>query len=374
MNQRNGLWLFLILLVFSGCAPYKALMKPPTIYDGINYGRRAFPVSKSEPYHFAPTSENIDLPTLEHWAEKKANKKYTDVEKFIEEHGSTAFLVIRNDSILYENYFNGGSDSAATQIFSVTKPLVVSLLSQAIEEGYISSVDTPTQDFFDFGKIGKHTSQLTLAHLGQMRSGLNQYDYFRLIKLMKLYHALNVDAFLRSKVRVGKLPGKKFKYKSTDTQVLGVCMENMFEEEDLLGRFTSLYWDNIGPEHQGYFSVDDTINNNLKYYGGLNLTARDLAKIGKLYINDGNFEGKQVINEEWIEMINDTTNHQGKWYYNMGWYFDEYSEDNRIMYGAGFNGQYVVINKDTNTVIVRLGEGKKGQEWYHIICNLSKLF
>ena len=288
-------YLLLFLITLSSCSSYQELLKKPTIYDGIEYGRRAFPTSKSNPFIFPKKTKNIALPELEKWAEEKAIKKYEDVEQFIEEKGSNAFLVIKNDTIIYENYFNKGRVDEATQLFSVTKPLVVSLLSQALEEGYISSIDTQAHHFFDFQKIGKHTKQLTLSQLGQMRSGLNQYDYFRLVKLMKMYHALNVDAFLRTKVRVGKLPGKKFKYKSTDTQVLGVCMENMFGEEDLFKRFTELYWDNIGPEHKGYFSVDDTIGNNLRYYGGLNLTARDLAKIGKLYLNDGNFEGKQVI-------------------------------------------------------------------------------
>ena len=62
------------------------------------------------------------------------------------------------------------------------------------------------------------------------------------------------------------------------------------------------------------------------------------------------------------------------WDYNMGWYFDEYSEDRQIMYGAGFAGQYVIVNKNTNVVLVRLGEGKKGQEWFEILCELTTLF
>ena len=251
---------------------------------------------------------------------------------------------------------------------------MVSILSQALEEGIIDSIETPASMFFPFKKDNDKTDALTLKHMGQMNSGLNHYDYFKILKTAKLYYAFNSDDFLRTHLRVSRQPGGKFKYKSMDTQVLGNCMETMFDEEDLFNRFKEMYWDVIGPEHKGYFSVDKEGEGNLKYYGGLNITARDLAKIGKIYLNEGYFGEHQVISNDWMEIINDITNHHGKWDYCMGWYYDEKEEGRDIMYGAGFNGQYLILNKDTNVTIVRLGEKKGKHEWFHILSNLSTLF
>ena len=244
---------------------------------------------------------------------------------------------------------------------------------QALEEDKIASLDEKVIHYFPIKKQRNNCEMLTLKHLAQMQSGLNHFDYFRIFKVTKLYYAKDVDQYIK-KAKVKRKPGSQFKYKSIDTQILGTCLESIFDEKDLMDRFVNLYWNPIRPENPGYFNVDGDENQNMKYYGGLNVSARDLAKIGKIYLNNAKFEDQQIISSDWMNYITDTTNHVGKWNYSMGWYFDTQTKDQDIFYGAGFNGQFLVINKTTNTIIVRLGESKAKHSWWQILSNLSMLF
>lgn len=366
--------IFIIVCLFlSSCANYNAGMRRPQIKDGKTFGRIPLPEPETEVYRFAKVDNNIELPELMDWAGSKADKKFTDAEDFVSSNRTSALLIIRSDTILYERYFNGFTDSTITQVFSVTKPLIASLLSQAIEEGRIENLDEPVIDYLCLKGKEEKCQALTFKHLAQMQSGFNHYDYRRIFRVLRLYYAKDLDTYV-AKARVGRMPGGKFLYKSFDTQVLGMCLEKVFEEDDLINRFVELYWKNIHPEHKGYFSVDGKKNKNPKYFGGLNIAARDLAKIGKIYMNDGKFEDQQVISEDWIHYIEDTTNHVGKWDYGLGWYFDAYSPEHQIYYGSGFNGQFLVINKTNNTIIVRLGEKENGYDWWKMLTEMSKLF
>lgn len=377
--MKDQSWLiFVVCLVIcmtsTSCIHYHKVHKKPTIYDGIDYGRVELPESTMEPYYFAEYPHGTDLPPLEQWAGDKVARKYDNPTEFVTDNKTTALLIIRNDTILYERYFNGMRPDSITQIFSVTKPLTASLLSVAIERDLIPSVDVPVNDYLSIKRRKKKANDLMLRHLAQMRSGLNHSDYWRWLRIMRFYHAKDADRYIQ-KVRVSRDPGKKYRYKSIDTQILGRSLEKIFGAEDLLEEFVRLYWNNIGPEHRAYFSIDHPESGNLKYYGGLNTSARDLAKIGKIYMNGGQFEGKQIIDREWLDFVTDTTTFVGRWGYSMGWYFDEYDGAERdIFYGAGFGGQYLIINRTTNTIIVRFGEGKAGHDWYHILCELSTLY
>lgn len=363
----------LVVLLLPSCIHYRDVLRRPQIDDGLEYGRIPLPEPETEAYRFAERTAPVELPVLEAWADPKAQRRFDSVEAFLKESKTTALLVIRNDSILFETYPNGYGPGDITQVFSVTKPLTVSLMAVALEEGLIETVHEPVSRFVPLRRKNARTEQLTLNHLANMQSGINHNDYLRIFRIIRFYHARNADRMV-DKAQVRRTPGKRFRYKSIDTQVLGNCLEEVFGEEDLIDRFIELYWKNIGPEHPGYYSIDDPESGNPKYYGGLNISARDLAKIGKIYLEDGTFDGKRILPQSWMDYLADTANHVGKVNYCMGWYFDEYAPDRRVFYGAGFNGQYLVINRDTNTIIVRLGESKSGYNWYGSLSELSTLF
>ena len=77
------IYLSVLTCLVSSCSSYQALFRKPSIHDGEDFGRRAFPASQSDPYHFAK-QENIKLPPLDLWADKKAINNYSTVDEFLQ--------------------------------------------------------------------------------------------------------------------------------------------------------------------------------------------------------------------------------------------------------------------------------------------------
>ena len=367
---------FLIVLsvLFSGCSSTLNIIKYtiPEITD-----TKIFPadtVHKStSPFSFAKV-ENQELPPAYLWAMGKRVSSDQSVEEFLENNASTAFIVIRNDTILYENYFDEYSRTNYSQVFSVTKSVVSALVGIAVSEGYIQSIHQPVSDFLPYFKQ-KGREAVTLNHLLQMTSGLAFNDYITLGKLLNLYYSKNQEEIVR-KVKMQQEPGMKFAYKSIATQVLGMCLEKAtctritdYLEEKL--------WGPLGMEHDATFALEDK-NGMAKMYGGLTASAVDLAKLGRLYLNNGNWNGKQIIPEEWIEATRtaDTTNGCSK-NYSYCWWLDTYPREvgycSNDLFAGGFRGQVIYVNPDNNTIIVRIGKKEKGVEWPKSMSKLALL-
>ena len=98
-----------------------------------------------------------------------------------------AFLVIKNDSIIYEKYFDGYSESSKSNSFSMAKSIVVTLLGKAIMEGKIKSLDQPVSDFFDQYSDGLGAS-LTVGDLASMSSGMAWNEKYYSIINLSLIH------------------------------------------------------------------------------------------------------------------------------------------------------------------------------------------
>ena len=92
-------------------------------------------------------------------------------ENFLKEHETLAFLIIKNDSLYYENYFDGYSQKSVVPSFSMAKSVLSILIGMAIEDGYIASVHDPVTQYIPEMKSEKF-DQVTLEHLLQMTSGI----------------------------------------------------------------------------------------------------------------------------------------------------------------------------------------------------------
>ena len=138
-------------------------------------------------------NEQIKTQKPEYWPR---HKKYNQIEetkilkKLNLEKETKAFIVIKNDSILFEKYFDGYNNSSLSNSFSVTKSIIVSMLGKAIMEGYIKGLDQPVSDFFNEYKDGL-AAQLTVGHLASMSSGM-EWDE-------KYYSVINITSESSSK-------------------------------------------------------------------------------------------------------------------------------------------------------------------------------
>ena len=321
------------------------------------------PQSKSIP------TKTLGLPDLAVYASPKIAEKYKTLETLMDESNTTAFIVLKNDSIIYERYANGVNKGDITQVFSVTKVFVTTMLGIALEDGYIKSMDQPVSDFLPEYKEGPY-ADITLFHLAQMLSGFNYDEYGNLLQTVRFYYNKDVkQAIVRPNFKYE--PGKVFKYKSIDTQVLGECIEKAVGKP-FMDYFYEKLWLKLSPEDTAMWSIDSPEKQSLKYYGGLNVSARDLAKFGIMIANDGVYKGNIVVDSGYLNSCNDTQCRNGDFRYCHGWYYDKCMDGEDVYYGAGFGGQIVMINEKTNTVIVRLGKNKGGVVWYPLMKKLSE--
>lgn len=363
---------FLAIALFAGgcsSARYFLRYNIPNVTD-----TKIFPsdtVHKAdEPFTFCQT-ENRELPPAFFWANGKKVSAQTTAEQFLEENSTTALLIIRNDTILYEKYFDGYYRGHTSQVFSITKSVTSMLTGIAIAEGYFKSADQPVSDFlsgFSQGKKGK----LTLNHLLQMTAGYPS-DYRSWGKLANLYYTSEQAKFVR-RLKQRSEPGEEFSYSSAATQILGMCLEKAtgrrfadYLEEKL--------WKPLGMEYDAHVALDKR-GGDAKMYAGLAASAVDLAKLGRLYLNNGNWNGRQLVPQEWVlaSRCADTTNGRSR-RYAYGWWLDTYPRlvgycDNDFFAG-GFKGQVMYVNPNDNTIIVRLGKREKGVFWPHAMSKLA---
>lgn len=349
---------------------YNQSLRVPSIFDGRLYNTNLIKPSVKP---IGLTEIPKALPEMNLWTDSATFSKYQYPDILLQNTNTTAFLVIKNDTVIFKRYLNGVKEGENTQLFSVTKVLVTAFLGMMVKDGYIQSLDEPVTNYFPNLKDPLF-KQLTLRHLVQMESGLNYDEYGSLYQTLSFYYAKNLSKDIYAAKFVQK-PGKQFMYKSIDTQILGECIRNALKRkhQDFFDYFQDNFCGALGLQDTAYWSLDSKIARAPKFYGGLNMSARDLAKFAVMVLHEGNFNKKQFVPKDWFNYCDDTL-HRCKEddKYCLGWYYSADEIDDDVYYGAGFNGQIVMINETKNVIIIRLGTDRGGVKWYDIMKKLSE--
>lgn len=236
-------------------------------------------------------------------------------------------LIIHNDSIVYEKCTGDIAPDKIAGVFSVTKSVTSLLCGIAVDEGYIKSIDDPVTDYLpELKKEDPMWQKLTIRHLLDMRSGLDFDDTYslslktkdikRLNAMAKLNYGRNIPAQIRN-LKFRTEPGSEYNYDSMTSEVLGVIIERV------VGKSYAEYlcekiWTPLGMESPAYINYDSKKHHAAHAFGGLALTMRDLAKIGRLYLNHGLWDGKRIVSESWVEQS--TAYSQDNEGYHFCWY------------------------------------------------------
>lgn len=215
-----------------------------------------------------------------------------------------AFLVIRNDSILYEFYNHKIADTSLIHSFSVAKSYVSTLLAIAHEEGKIKSLNEPITNYLpELLSRDVRFKNITIQHVLDMRSGIKSSEnYFNpMSDVLRLGFGRNVNG-KSLRISIESEPNQRFEYKSINTQLLGIIIERATKV-----KLQDYYYEKLHKplqfEHDATWIYDDEKHKTLRAFCCMNLTARDYAKFGRLILNKGNWQGKQVVSKEWIENI-----------------------------------------------------------------------
>jgi CubicO group peptidase (beta-lactamase class C family) len=296
----------------------------------------------------------------------------TPFEKYLQDNKTVAFLIIKNDTIQYEKYFKGYDKNSTVPSFSMAKSVTSILIGCAIDEGLIKSVEEPVTHYIpELLKNG--FDKVTIKHLLQMTSGIkfNESYVNPLGDAASFYYGLN----LRKEIERMKLksePGKRFEYVSGNTQLLGLVLERALKNRTVTSYLQDKIWTPLGMEYDASWSIDRKKNGLEKTFCCLNAKARDFAKIGRLYKNKGNWNGKQIVSQGWVDESTKLDTSEGSAsFYQYQWWLPTPNED---FMAEGILGQFVYVNPAKDLIIVRLGKKGGKADWWSIFTTLAKAY
>jgi CubicO group peptidase (beta-lactamase class C family) len=281
---------------------------------------------------------------------------------------TTSFLVIKNDSIVYENYWEQYNDKSVTNSFSMAKSFTAALIGIAIKQGLIKSVDEPVGNYIDSYKEGEK-SKITIKHLLTMSSGIDFDETYSSPWAWpsEAYYGNDVNA-LTLKSGVKEAPGVNWKYKGGDTQLLGMILKKVLGSKTISQFAAENLWQKMGAEQPAFWSLDKA-DGMEKVSCCWYATARDFARFAKLYMNQGNWNGEQLLDSSYINesiQLADLKDIDGKPNdkYGYQWWIMKH-KGHDIFYCRGIRGQYIFAVPDSNLIVVRTGHkrgDKKGEE------------
>ncbi|WP_421945804.1 serine hydrolase domain-containing protein [Pedobacter sp.] len=379
VKRSLSILLLLFILFFVGLFswhPYLIRVLQYRTPDANTY--KIFPqavVHKSDsPFHFIrATNQRNDLDTLHVFDGKN---QLVSLKDYIKNGEINAFLVIRNDSVLYERYQNGYADSTLTTIFSGAKSIISIMIGKALESGKIKSLDDKIVNYIPELRANSAYQDITIKNLLDMKSGLDFQDALGGITKAffsdeaKYFYTHDMKAELL-KVKLTNKPGTFWEYKSIDPILLGWVLEKA-TRKSVSQFFEENIWKQLGTEYNASFGLDHK-NGLANTASRFQVTAIDLAKIGRLFLNRGNYNGKQIISESWVsQSINigtETPASAKGWQksaHHFLWWIPQEGENGD--YGAeGMRGQRLYIDPKTNTIIVQFANRGSGDYPYRKI-------
>lgn len=281
-------------------------------------------------------------------------------EDYLITNKTVAYVVIKNDTILYEKYFNKYEENSIVNSFSIAKSILSMLVGIAIDEGKIKSTKEPITNYIPELK-DERLKKVTIEQLLNMTSGIAFDESYTnpFGDAATFYYGTNLTKAVHN-MELEYAPRTRFKYSSGDSQVLGLVLASALKEVTISEYLETKIWKPLGMEYDASWSLDKKKNGVEKTFCCLHARARDFAKLGRLYLNKGNWNGTQIVSKKWVENSTKIDSTGGNVsYYQYQWWINE--KDNSYE-AEGILGQHIYVHPEKNVIIVRLGEkvGKTG--------------
>ena len=276
-----------------------------------------------------------------------------ELEELNYERKTKSFLVIKNDSILFEKYYDGHKQTDISNSFSVAKSIVTSMMGKAIMEGKIKSLNQPVSDFFEEYKDGI-ASELTVGDLASMSSGMKWNEkYYSVINITSESYFTDDLRSVILRQEIENKPGQAFRYSSGDTQLLAMVIEKA-TGTSLSDYLSQKFWSPMGAETIALWQIDSKESGMEKAYCCIAATARDFARFGKLYIDKGKWGDTEILDPSFVELSLKPVFDDSP-FYGYGWWLYEY-EGKKVFTMNGHRRQFVISFPDENIIIVRQGD------------------
>lgn len=284
---------------------------------------------------------------------------------------TVAFVVIQNDSILSEHYWDRYTDSSRTNSFSMAKSITTMLAQIAIQKGVLTGWNQKVKTLLP-ELTGAYSDKLELWHLSTMSSGLLWDEKYKdpFAVTAKAYYGSDVNKLMLS-LPIESEPGKVYNYQSGSTQLLGMCLIKA-TGKSLSSLASAWLWQPLHAEQVALWHTDD--EGTELAYCCFNSNARDFARFGKMMLHMGNYDGTQILDSSFVLKA---TSPALVPYYGYSFWIDE-SHGTKVFYQRGILGQYIICIPELNAVVVRLGhqriqpeEGQFHSDDFHVIVEES---
>lgn len=351
-----------------------------------------FPVKKvlaSPPVSKLPENKEFIFPNILTFQTMKG-KESSSLDDLFTRTETDALVVVKNDKVVLEKYGKNSGRNSVYSVFSVSKSIVSTLIGIAIEEGKIRSVDDPVIEYIPELK-NKGLDSLTIRDLLLMSSGI---DYQRIEDTFFLFIPFSPDIQtfygndlrgIVSTLKAGKNPiGASFNYNDYYPILEGIILERATNMS------VSLYtqkkiWEPMGMEFDSFWTLDSEEKGFERTLVGFKASAVDLARFGLLFLHRGNWNGKKILSERWVqEATSPNPQDSREWkvfpfwpklggFYKYHWWGLKNSDQSYDFMARGNLGQLIYVSPSTRTVIVRLGsEPDPNYQWPFIARSIAE--
>ena len=284
------------------------------------------------------------------------------LEKFMTETKTNAFLVIKDGKLVYEKYFNGKTKDTLLPTYSVAKTLTSIMIGQLITSGKLKESDTFVSILPEY-KVGTDFDKITIKDLLDMNSGLGVSDNYPTgpsgwgVGIAQMYASTDLHWWLHHNQKMREVPGTKPEYRSVNTQLLGMVIAKI-TGDNVSKYFEKNVWQPIGAQNQAKWNVDH-VGGTEKTFCCFNASAQDYARVGLAILNGGYSGSNQIINRDWLNRMKTpvVTLDHGWGYAAQVWH-----PFPNISMALGLHGQFIFIDPESRTVIVKLSDNPTGSD------------
>jgi CubicO group peptidase (beta-lactamase class C family) len=326
----------------------------------------SLPTSSAASFAGVPSAQNDTPWPTDGWSTSTPEEQgmdsslLNDMMERIDEHDVRidSLLIVRNGHLVFEEYPNTLYDNESRHIIhSCTKSYTSALVGIAIEEGYIEGVDRKLVDLLPnrtIANLDERKQAITLEHLLTMTSGLEwdewtePYDSY-LNSLNRVWAAPDSVQYILD-LPMASDPGDMWVYNSGGSHLLGAivaeatgtslfayAIDTLFTPLGISPSNIMWPWDS----HGRYWG-----------HGGVEMVPNDMLKFGYLYLNNGTWDGEQIVPAEWVQQsaatqftFNDYSGYSYQWWTYPTEIVDVYS-------AVGYQGQYIFVIPSLDIVVV----------------------
>ena len=347
------------------------------VYDYKFYENRQIDAS-TDSFRFAYKPEIRYVESL--FTDRVIQSGCNSLDEWAEISKTTALIFIRRDTILFEKYYNGFTAESYFHSQSMAKSFISFLVGAAIDDGFIGSINDPMTDYIpELKERNPDFDKITIKDLLEMRSGLKYFTgYFPGTSIhlpwhdeaVGYYHP-NVRKLLLKKVDIAAAPGEKFQYCNYNTSYLGLIVERS------TGKSVSEYleeklWSRIMGS-DALFSIDSKKSGFEYMPSRLMARATDYARFGRLFLENGNWNGTQIISKDWVrastcEDKSIPRDYYPDWlggdfgehtYYSFQWWGHTNSDSTYHFLASRNLGQSIYVIPDKEIIIVHCGNSNE---------------